>query len=481
MKPHGRLSARLASIGLGIVLLSLAGFATAAAISMSRAEEGARQSGALAQAYEDARSAVASEDFWATEYLLRLGPEAEHLDPAELRREHRNAAVSLVAALRTASRIGGSQDRALVRDVLDEHETYLRAIDSLFAAVDSGSAERALRIEIEEIDVLFPLLEERVDSASTSHRTDAEDSLESAAATGRVMLIATPVAFVLGLVLLGFFWRVIRRYALRADEARDAQLKRLEREALAVAAQNERLHEIDRMKDDFIAAVSHELRTPLTSILGYIDLVLEGETGNLTGEQESFLAIVDRNAERLLRLVGDLLFVAQLETGEFALDLGEVDLPAVAAEALEAARPSARDKGLELEFDAEVIPTLRGDRARLGQLLDNLVSNAIKFTPAGGSVAVRVGARNGDAVLEVSDTGIGISAEDQGMLFQRFFRTTAATEQAIQGAGLGLAITKAIVERHGGTIGAESEEGAGTTFRVELPLLREGMREPQAA
>ena len=239
-----------------------------------------------------------------------------------------------------------------------------------------------------------------------------------------------------------------------------------------LAAQNERLRELDRLKDEFIALVSHELRTPLTSIRGYTELLLDGEAGKLTGDQRQFLGVVERNAHRLLHLVGDLLFLAQVEAGKLVLDIGALDLSNVASESVETARPQAEAKNITLTLATGPVPLIAGDRARIAQLLDNLVSNAMKFTPEGGRVDVRVRALKQRAVLEVRDSGMGIPAGEQEFLFQRFFRTSTATEQAIQGTGLGLAISKAIVEAHSGRITVTSEEGEGTNFQVTLPLHR---------
>ena len=233
---------------------------------------------------------------------------------------------------------------------------------------------------------------------------------------------------------------------------------------------NERLLELDRLKDEFVALVSHELRTPLTSIRGYLELVLDGEAGQVTAEQRQFLGVVERNANRLLELVGDLLFLAQIEAGKLSLDFGAVDLAAVAAESVETARPLAEEKGITLTLATSPVPLLAGDRVRLGQLLDNLVSNAVKFTPEGGRVDVRASSSRGNAILEVRDTGMGIPAEEQEHVFERFFRTTGATDQAIQGTGLGLAISKGIVHAHGGNITLASNEGEGATFRVSIPI-----------
>src|SRR5215212_4749673 len=226
--------------------------------------------------------------------------------------------------------------------------------------------------------------------------------------------------------------------------------------------------EAELLKDQFFALVSHELRTPLTSIIGYLELVLEdGEA--LSPNQRRFLSVVDRNARRLLRLVGDLLFVAHVEAGRLALEMGQVDLPTLTREAVEAARPRAEAKRLALEATTHEIPPMAGDRDRLAQVLDNLVSNAVKFTPDGGSVSVRLDARDGEALIEIEDTGVGIPASEQSRLYERFYRASTATARAIPGVGLGLTIAKAIVEAHGGELGFDSVEGRGTTFRVRLP------------
>jgi PAS domain S-box-containing protein len=263
---------------------------------------------------------------------------------------------------------------------------------------------------------------------------------------------------------------------ITARKKADRELERLlalERE------QNERLLELDKLKDEFVALVSHELRTPLTSIRGYLELVLDGEAGDLTDEQRQFLGVVERNADRLLALVGDLLFLAQVEAGKLTLEVGAVDVAAVAAQSVEAAQPLAEDKNIALTLAAGPVPLLAGDNARISQLLDNLISNALKFTPEKGRVDVRAHALDGSAVIEVRDSGIGIPVEEQERLFERFFRSSNATERQIQGTGLGLAISKAIVDAHGGQINVASELNAGTTFRVSLPIHQPQAAEPE--
>jgi two-component system, OmpR family, sensor histidine kinase VicK len=226
----------------------------------------------------------------------------------------------------------------------------------------------------------------------------------------------------------------------------------------------------DRLKDEFFATVSHELRTPLTSIIGYTDLLLRGEEGEMTKEQRHFLEITERNAMRQLRLVNDLLFVSRAEAGEFAIETRWVELASVVNECLESARPDAGRKDVELVESVETAPASLGDPDRLAQLVDNLVSNAIKFTPRDGKVEVRLALEGDRASLEVANSGSYISPQEQNRLFDRFYRTASASNDAVQGVGLGLTISKAIVEAHDGWIEVESDEDSGTVFRVSLPL-----------
>lgn len=257
-----------------------------------------------------------------------------------------------------------------------------------------------------------------------------------------------------------------------------------DREALLTQTQeqNERLRKLDRMKDEFIALVSHELRTPLTSICGYLELLLQDDVmADLPAAQLNWLQVIDRNAERLLRLVEDLLLTAQASAGNLALEKAELDVAAVVAQAVQAGTPVAAARGISLTCSAEPLPLTSGDRLRIGQVVDNLVSNALKFTPAGGSVEVRAYPHRSAVRIEVTDTGMGIAEHEQAQLFERFFRTARAQEQAIPGVGLGLSISKAIVEAHDGRISVKSAEGAGTTFFVDLPASARRLQAVSAA
>jgi signal transduction histidine kinase len=235
------------------------------------------------------------------------------------------------------------------------------------------------------------------------------------------------------------------------------------------------LIEADRLKDEFVALISHDLRTPLTSIMGYTELALDAELEpRLDDERRGYLEVVSRSSNRLLRLVDDLLFVARLQAGRLDLTPSLVDLGQVARQTVDEAQRRAEAKGVALVFDGNGAVEVDADRGRLFQLLDNLVSNALKFTPEGGRIEVKV-SRDGGAVLEVCDTGIGFSAEQATRIFERFYRADNAIEGQVQGTGLGLFIAQAITEAHGGTISAAPRDGGGATFRIELPAARTAM------
>jgi signal transduction histidine kinase len=261
--------------------------------------------------------------------------------------------------------------------------------------------------------------------------------------------------------------QLVREARVRASELLDRAAE-LEDAAGRLAGQNKQLRELDNAKDEFVALVSHELRTPLTSIIGYLEMVLEEHAEPLTPVQRQFLSTVSRNVERLAALVNELLFLVQADAGRLELTLAKADINQLLAEATEAAQPAANAKQIELTLEAGRLTPAICDRGRIAQLVDNLVSNAVKFTPEGGRVEVKA-AQNGSAIaLSVSDTGIGIPADELPRLFGRFFRASSATTNDIPGTGLGLAISQAIAEAHNSSITVQSTLEQGTTFRLLL-------------
>lgn len=224
-----------------------------------------------------------------------------------------------------------------------------------------------------------------------------------------------------------------------------------------------------RLKDEFVATVSHELRTPLTSIVGYVDVLLE-DVDEIPADARPFLRTVQRNARRLHRLVDDLLSDA-LKLGRAELHLGRISFAAVVRASAIEAEKAARAAGLEFDVTiGRAILEIEGDSERLAQVIDNLFSNAIKFTPPGGRISGSVQREGREAVVRITDTGRGIPADELEDVFMKFFRSPGVQMDAIPGTGLGLAISKTIIDAHGGTIGVASTVGVGTTLEIRLPL-----------
>ncbi len=239
---------------------------------------------------------------------------------------------------------------------------------------------------------------------------------------------------------------------------------------VVVLADRTKEAEVDRLKSDLIGIVSHELRSPLTAIKGYVDLIATEDIGAITSRQKDYLDIVTKNANRLATLIEDMLDLSRIESGKLQMTFGKVDVRYLVDFCVLTLRPEAEKK--KQTFLAEIAdPELDvcGDVDRLQQALMNLAANAIKYTPDGGNVALRA-YREGDTVkMAAVDDGLGISEENQAHLFEKFFRVKGKSTRGIGGTGLGLCITKSIVEAHDGRIEVESEEGQGSTFTVILP------------
>jgi PAS domain S-box-containing protein len=254
--------------------------------------------------------------------------------------------------------------------------------------------------------------------------------------------------------------------------AADAVQTALNRERRAV----EELTALDQAKTDFLSSVSHELRTPLASVLGYTEMLEDGAAGELSQKQVDLVSRIDRNGRRLLALIEDLLLNSRIESGQLHLARLPCDLAEIVDHSWEStgALTQRRELRLRRHIADQPVP-VDGDATALERVVSNLLSNAVKFTPDGGIVTLSLDATQaGNGVwmarIVVSDSGYGISEEDQRQVFRRFFRSAEATERAVQGTGLGLSIVQAIVEGHEGTIDVESTQGVGSTFTVLLPL-----------
>ncbi|MCD1287586.1 MULTISPECIES: ATP-binding protein [unclassified Brevibacterium] len=223
-----------------------------------------------------------------------------------------------------------------------------------------------------------------------------------------------------------------------------------------------------RRQNQFVAAVSHELRTPLTSIIGYLDLVIDGE--ELSDNVSANLDVVLRNSEQLLKIVEDLLGTQTVRDNGVDLAREVTDVSELTRRACETMAPAANDKQIELELRIDETPSIAVDPARLTQAVINLLSNAIKYTSAHGTVSVTVSSNHAEAEIAIGDTGIGMTDEEQTNLFTEYYRTPSAKNHHIPGHGLGLSITRLIVLAHRGQISVRSIQGRGSTFTIRLPL-----------
>ena len=283
---------------------------------------------------------------------------------------------------------------------------------------------------------------------------------------------ARGTAFVAGLVTGGLLVgaALVRTAARTRTEclAKAAEVDRSHRTEQELLT---KLRSLDAAKTDFMATVSHELRTPLTSISGYVELLRDAEPDELSEAQRRMLEVIARNARRLRELIEDILTLSRIENGGFRSQPGEVDLAQVIERALEEIGPAAVKASIGVYAEVRGPLPLRGDGVQLDRVLANLLGNAVKFTPAEGTVTVRARRDDGEAVLEVADTGMGIPEDEQNALFVRFFRATNAIRRAVPGTGLGLAICHKIVDNHGGTIAIDSIENVGTTVTVRIPAV----------
>jgi PAS domain S-box-containing protein len=267
--------------------------------------------------------------------------------------------------------------------------------------------------------------------------------------------------------------RLVTIAAVQAAAAiENAQLfQSLQERATRLAQAYEELKEIDRMKDELVQNVSHELRTPLTFVRGYVDLLLNGDMGSLNEQQKQSLEIVSDKTNAVTQLVNNIMLLQQLE--QSTLQLALTDVVAVAAEALTGAQAAADQQSISLHLDAPLnLPLVLSDPARLMQVFQNLLDNAIKFSPNGGEVRVQLEEQADCVQVAISDQGIGVAQDKLEQIFERFYQIDGSATRSFEGVGLGLTIVRRIVEAHGGTIWVKSRLGKGSTFYFTLPKSR---------
>jgi PAS domain S-box-containing protein len=419
---------------------------------------------------------VASLRHGAVDYLLkdrltRLGPAVEHaIGERNLRRARQ-------AAERTAAHYAST-----LRAVVDNAPTgiYLKDTDGRYLMVNS-ELERILglppgraagRTDHELIPAEAARELSRFDARCQRQRTivEQEEVRTHGGDAHTYLSVRYPLLDRAGRVYaIGAVYADITRHKKVEGELRTARSE-LQRQAEHLQRANAELQDLDQAKNDFIASVSHELRTPLTSITGYTEMLSDGDLGDLDPAAQKVIAIIDRNGRRLLGLIDDLLTLLSVDRGAFVLNRRPTDLGGLVRTVEAAARPSLESARLTMTVNVEPdLPSASADPEQVERVLLNLVGNAIKFSRPDDTVTVNVHGGPDAVVVEVVDTGIGISEADQAKLFQRFNRAAIAHQHAIPGTGLGLALSKDIVEHHGGTIQIRSGAGVGTTVTVTIP------------
>jgi signal transduction histidine kinase len=237
-----------------------------------------------------------------------------------------------------------------------------------------------------------------------------------------------------------------------------------------IADKSAQLEAASRHKSEFLANMSHELRTPLNAIIGFSEVLAERMFGELNEKQDEYLKDIYSSGQHLLSLINDILDLSKIEAGRMELELADFSLPAAIDNALTLVRERASRRGIKLGSAIDDrVGMIRGDERKVKQVLLNLLSNALKFTPEGGRIDVRAAMTDGMAEISVADTGVGIAPEDQEAIFEEF-RQVGTADKKVEGTGLGLALSRKFIELHGGRIWVKSQLGEGTTFTFTLPV-----------
>jgi PAS domain S-box-containing protein len=346
----------------------------------------------------------------------------------------------------------------------DRHELVGQPFVSLFNAT-----ELLERTGVETVDDAFAIL---VDSLGVGAHAVGETKARDwtwLASSGMNRLVSLTVSVAKDDFTAHTGYLCVARDVSEQRHSQEMLITALDKERTAV----ERLRVLDAAKNDFVSTVSHELRTPVTSIVGYIESLLDGDVVQPLPEQLPILETVERNGRRLITMVNDLLMLSELDSSESPGGYEPIDLGELVRPTEDATLQMLKGRDLVLSIEPPSKPVfVVGDRSKLERVLTNLLSNAIKFTEDGGQVEVLITEQDGEAVIKVSDTGIGIPADEQAELFQRFFRASTAQRKQIQGTGLGLSIVSAIVQGHGGRLDVQSAHLQGSTFAVYLPLAK---------
>ena len=388
------------------------------------------------------------------------------------------------------------EDEALLERIRLEYRRFSRALEQMIVSDQAGTTSKRthpfLSAAIDADNALGALTDQL--ASRTRAETDALIAQsQSAYASSRNLFVVVGGASILLAVLLGFVLSRSLVGPIERTEARLAEIARgdfsrhlevTNRDELGTLARNlnrmndelrrlyEELETVSRHKSEFLANMSHELRTPLNAIIGFSELLQAQLSGGLNEQQLGYVEDVLDSGRHLLSLINDILDLSKVEAGRMELDLGDVSLRHAleSGVTMQAERAIREGIALGLQLDPDEI-TIRADERKLRQVVFNLLANAVRFTPSGGRVDVSARVTDGVVEVAVTDTGPGIAAEDQGLIFEEFWQVPGHSDKRHEGTGLGLPLSRRLVELHGGQLWVESIQGQGSTFRFTLPVL----------
>jgi signal transduction histidine kinase len=375
-----------------------------------------------------------------------------------------------------------------------QHDKLVELINQVVELSRTGKVQEAMELRLKKVvpiaDSLERLTNEIVNRAEASMIAKIDEASE-AYATSKWVVIWFGVASIGLALLLGYAISASLIVPVRKIEERLGEIASgdfsgtvsvVNRDELGTLANNlnhmneelntlyEQLEAANRHKSEFLAHMSHELRTPLNAIIGFSEMLKEQYFGELNEKQMEYSMDIHSSGKHLLSLINDILDLSKVEAGRMELDVAEFDLPLAIENALTLIKERAARHGINLDLKVdEELECFHGDERKFKQILVNLLTNAVKFTPEGGRISVDAGKSNGVVQISVADTGVGIAPDDQGRIFEEFRQARGDVTRKAEGTGLGLTLTKKFIELHGGKIWVESELGKGSTFTFTLP------------
>ena len=443
---------RAASFGVACVVICLAALSIFGSYRTQTRVERAQQLLALHEVQDGLIAAIAAEKAAEMEYTV---------DPSsETHAEVGEASEATIEAISEIAAQVGQSNQELANQLRSFHEYYVEATARRVAAIAAGDLVGAHRIDVEETDLILSVMRDRITAVTLDSEGEAEIAFAELRATAQKVLTLTPLVFAIGFVLLLALWWVFER----ANRATRETYREIE--------------QLSRLRSEFVSLVSHEFRTPLTGIQGFSEMIRD--EAMTMPEAREYAGDINKDARRLARLITDMLDLDRMESGRMTLNSDPVDFNRIVTETAGQFRLSAADHPIELELDSHV-PMLIGDADRLTQVVTNLVSNAIKYSPKGGAVEIRTQLADRTVTLTVRDHGIGIAPEQLEKIFERYSRVETTETRSISGTGLGLPIVRLIVQLCDGKVWATSEFGQGSVLHVQLPIPEAVAAAPLAA